>query len=410
MATKRGFSGWRSISKVEEASYDSAAAIATTFRHAADPIVEMVELEDGTTLIGTEAEEADEQDILARHAEGSENIPRVRPHEIALFSAYHFGNLNQSPANEPAAGYRTHTITPFPKSFTTSAQDGTSIPLTSLSVEDTSSFPSAGTLVNDATGNEAAYTGKTATSFTTLTGTATTDNWADDQSLHLKQPDYDYLVPSFTVLDHIGAALKKQWTGCMLTRLEISGDRKSFVKLGGRILASGSNTSPATARPAEIAETYLKFGDCTFSIDGTFDGRTFSAGTNINAKVRSFQYASEFDVPDELVYEPGGVDKMTRAERLRRSQSLQLGVEFSDTTERDYVLNQTNLDLQIQMVGATGSYDVKLLFPQFRMNSFPHSGDVGLLTLTQDAAVQQHTTYGSIMIQVANQQVDYLHA
>ncbi len=410
MATKRGFSGWRSISKVEESSYDSAATIAATFRNAADPITEMVELADGTELIGTEAEEADEQDILARHAEGDEDIPRVRPHEVALYAAYHFGNLNQSPANEPAAGYRTHTITPYPKSFTNGAQDGTSVPLTSLTVEDTSSFPSAGTIVNEASGNAGAYTGKTATSFTGFTGTATNDNWADNQGLHLEQPDNDYLVPSFTVLDHIGAALKKQWTGCMLSRFELSAERKGFVRLGGRIFASGSNTTPGTARPAEISETYLKMGDCAFTIAGTFDGRTFSGGTNINAKVRSFTYASEFDIPDELVYEPSGVDKPKRAERGRRRESLSLDVEFDDATERDYVLNQTNLNLLIQMVGASGSYDVKLILPQFRFNGFPQSGGVGVMTLSQEAAVQQHATYGPIMIQVANQQVDYLHA
>ena len=410
MTTKRGFSGWRSISKVEESTYDSAAAIGSTFRNAADPLNLQVELADGTELVGSEAEEANEQDILARHVEGPEELPRIRPNEAALYLAYLEGNLNQSPVNEPAAGYYTHTITPFAKSFTNGAQDGTTIPLTVLTVEDTSSFPSTGTIVNEATSNIAAYSGKTATTFTGLTGAATNDNWADDQGLHLEQPDEDYLLPSFTVLDHIGAALKKQWPGCMMQRFELSADRKGFVRGAGRIIGSGTNTSPGTARPAEITEVYLKMGDCNFNIAGTFNGRTFSGGTDINAKVRSFRWAGENEIPDELVYLPGGGQKMGRAERLRRRHALNLVVEFSDHTEENYVLNQTNLNLEINMVGASGSYAVKLIFPQFRFNTMPVSGGSGVLLRTQEAAVQQHSNYGAFMAVVQNQQSGYLHA
>lgn len=410
MATKRGFSGWRSISKVEESSYDGGATIASTFRNAADPMQLVVELEDGTNLVGTEAEEANEQDILAKHSEGGEDLPRLRPNEAALYLAYLLGNVNQSPANEPASGYYTHTITPHAKTFTNGAQDGSSTPLTSLTVEDTSSFPSTGTIVNEDTGNEGAYTGKTATTFTGLTGDAASDNWGDDQSLHRRQPDHDYLLPSFSVLDYPGAAVKQQWDGCILQRFEIQGGRKGFVRAAGRIMGSGTLSNPGTSRPSELSEVYLKMGDITFNIGGTWDGRSFSSGTDISSKVRSFRWAGENIIPDDLVYEAAGGQQMARAERLQRRQTLQLEVEFSGLTEQNYVLSQTQLNLEIDMVGSSGSYGVKLIFPQFRFNTLPIAGTTGVLVRTQDAAIQQHSNYGSFFAQVINQQTDYLHA
>ena len=408
MATKRGFSGWRAISKLEESAFDTAQTIGSTFRNAADPLNLQVELADGTELVGSEAEEADEQQVLSQRVTGPEDIPRLRPNEAALYLGFLLGNLNQSPVNEPASGYYTHTITPFPKTFLNGAQDGSTLPLTTITVEDTSSFPSSGSIVVESSSNTWTYTGKTATTFTGVNSCS--DNIPDNTGVHLLQPDNDYLLPSFTVLDYLGAALKKQWAGCMMQQVEISGARKGFVRMAGQIVGSGTATSPGTSRPAELTETYLKLGDATFTIAGTFDGTTFSGGTAINAKVRSFRWVGENEIPDELVFEPNGGAQMARAERLRRRMSLQLEVEFDDSTEEDYVINETNLNLIINLAGASGSWAVKLIFPQFRFQTFPTQGGVGVLVRTLDAAVQQHSNYGSFMAQVINKTVDYLHA
>jgi hypothetical protein len=228
--------------------------------------------------------------------------------------------------------------------------------------------------------------------------------------LYRKQPDYDYLLPSFTVLDYIGASLKRQWTGMMLPSLEISGSRKGFVRASARYLGSGSYTEPATARPSELSEVYLKMGDCTLTIAGTFNGRTFSGGTSLNAKVRSFRWRCDLETPDELLYLAGGGKKMGRAERVRRRQDLQVVVEFDDHTEYTYVIDQTSLNLQINMVGASGSYGVKLIYPQFRFTTMPISGGTGVLIRSLDAAVQRHSDYDSFFAQVTNKEVDYLHA
>lgn len=410
MATKRGFAGWRSISKVEEAAYDTAATIASTYRNAGDPMQLKVELEDGTNLVGTEAEEADEQDIISRRSEADEELPRLRPNEAALFFGYFLGNLHQSPADEPASGYRTHTITPAATTFTTSAQDGTSPALTSLAVEDTSSWPSAGTLVNPATGNEGTYTGKTATNFTGLAGAAASDSWANNAAVHRKQPDNDYTLPAFTLLDYPGTAYKRQWTGCMLPSLRVEGERKGFVRAGARIIGSGSYTTPATSRPTELTEVYLRVGDAAININGTWNGHTFGSGTDIKAKVRSFSWEGTNDIPDELIYGIGGADKPTRAERARRRQSLSLSLEFEDATEIAYVLDQTELNLQINLDGASGSYGVNLIWPQIRFNAADITGGVGVLLRGADLAVQRDGTYGSLFVQVINQQTDYLHA
>ena len=151
-------------------------------------------------------------------------------------------------------------------------------------------------------------------------------------------------------------------------------------------------------------------GDCTITIGGTFDGRTFSGGTSLNTKVRSFRWSCDHELPDDLLYEAGGGQQIQRAERLRRRQTLQLVAEFSDHTEMDYVTNQTELNLQINMVGASGSYGVKLIFPQFRVNTTPPSGGTGVLLRTLEAALQRDSNYDSFFAQVINKQVDYLHA
>ena len=408
MATYRGFTGWRSISKVEEAAYNTAATIASTYRNAVDPINLVVELADSTELVGTEAEEADAQEIVALHSEGAETLPRLRPNEAALFLAYFFGNLNQSPVNEPASTYYTHTITPRPVTFTTSAQDGSGVALTTINVEDTSSWPATGTLYVEASGNTWTYGGKTATSFTSVG--SCTDNLADNTALHLNQPDYDYLLPSFTVLDYPGAALKKQWPGCLLRSVEIAGERKGFVRLVAQIVGSGTTTSPATARPAELTEVYLKVGDATVTRGGTWNGTVFTGGTSINAACRSFRWSATQDIPDDLVYLMGGSTQMGRGERLRRSQTLQVVLEFSDDTEKAFVLDQTNMNLQINLAGASGSYAVKLIFPSITFSSVSMAGGTGVLLETLDAAVFHETTYGSVFAQVVNKEVDYLHA
>ena len=408
MATYRGFTGWRSISKVEEAAYDTAATIAATYRNAADPMNLVVELADSTELVGSAAEEVNDQEIMALHSEGAETLPRLRPNEAALFLAFFFGNLNQSPANEPAANYYTHTITPRPVTFTTSAQDGSVVPLTTIAVEDTSSWPATGTLYVEASGNTWTYGGKTATSFTTVN--SCNDNLANNTALHLKQPDYDYLLPSFTVLDYIGAALKKQWPGCLLQSLGIAGERKGFVRLTAQIVGSGTTTSPATARPAEVTEVYLKVGDATVTRGGTWNGTVFSGGTSINAACRSFDWSVSQDIPDDLVYLMGGSTKMGRGERLRRSQTLKMVLEFNSDTEKAFVLDQTNMNFQINLAGATGSYAVKLIFPSITFKGIQMTGETGVLVETMDASVFHHTTYGSMFAQVINKQVDYLHA
>ena len=410
MATKRGFTGWRSISKVEESSYDSAATIAATYRNAGDPMQLKVELQDSTDLVGSEAELADEQDILARRSEGDEELPRLRPNEAAIFFAYFLGNLNESPADEPGSGYQTHTITPAPTTFTDGAQDGSGTPLTSLDVEDTSSWPSSGTLVNPATGNEATFSGKTSTSFTGLSGDAAGDSWSDDAAVHILQPDNDYTLPSFTVLDYPGGAYKRQWTGCMLPSLRVEGDRRGFVRAGARIIGSGSYTTPSTSRPTELTEVYLRVGDADVNIGGNWNGRSWSSGTSLNAKVRGFRWEGTNEIPDELIYAIGGADKPTRAERSRRRQSLSLDLEFDDTTEIDYVTAQTDLNLQINLQGASGSYGVNLIWPQVRFTAADITGGVGVLLRGSDLAVQQDGTYGSFHVQVINQQTDYLHA
>ena len=407
MATKRGFDGWRAISKVEESSYDTDATIASTFRNDADPLNVAVELVDGTDLVGTEAEAANEQDILSKSGGGSESLPRLRPNEAALYLAYLFGNLNQSPINEPASGYYTHTITPGPVSYLTSAQDGSGAAVTTLNVEDTSSWPSAGTLVTAASGTEWAYTGKTATTFT---GVSITDTMLDDALVSLKQPDNDYSLPSFTVLDYIGGTYKKQFSGCLMQSFEIAADRKGFIRAAGAITASGTISNPSTSRPTELTEVYLKIGDANVNIGGTWNGRAFTSGTDINAKVKGFRWSGENDIPDDLNYGVGGGQVRTKGERLRRRQSLQVMLEFEDMTEQDYVTSQTALNLEINLAGATGSYAVNLYFPQIKFNTLPVSGGVGVLMTTLDAAVQQNATYGSITAVVINQQVDYLHA
>lgn len=407
MATTRGFSGWRAISKLEESAYNSAATISSTFRNAADPINMVVELADGTELVGSAAEEANEQDILAQRAEGNEDLPRLRPNEAALYLGFALGNVNQSLANEPATDYYTHTFSPFPLTFTNGSQDGSGVPLTTITVEDTGSFPSSGSITVEASGNSWTYTGKTATTFTGVNSCS--DNLADNTAIRIKLPDYDYILPSFTVLDFIGATLKKEWTGMMVRRFEISGDRKGFVRAAGQLVGSGSVSSPGTARPAEITETYLRVGDAIITISGTFNGTTFSGGTAIRTDVRSFSWFVENDIPDDLVYTIGGGAKMGRAERARRRQGLNIALEFDNATELNYVLNQTDLNLLLRLVGSSGSWEVKLIFPQFKFSTTPISGGVGVLMQSLDAAIQHHTTYGSVFAQVMNKQASYLN-
>ena len=407
MATQRGFNSWFTADLPEETSYGTAQTIdSTSFieKCNGEPFELVAIMEDGTTLIGASAEEATEQTIVAWEARASREF-RFRLNTLAMVAAYGMGNISHV-ADEPSAGYYTHTITPFPKTFLSAAYVTTPVPSTEVNVDDTGSFPATGTLIFEDDLEEWSYTSKTATAFDAAS--LPSNNHADNVPVHLKFDTDTLVLPSMTAGGYFGG-VTSQYPGVLVSSFTLRASKKAFATISTDLVGRGNYTSPAITKPTAITdESYLKAGDCTITRVGTWDGRTFSGGTAISAAVNSLEWTWNNNLDDTADYVFGGGLYRGRGERTRRTQTVKLAVELEDLTYLGYLTGQTSVNLNVVFAGSA-SYSASLVFPQLKMVGTPITGGTGILLTSADAAVQQHATYGSAQLTIVNKKSGYVH-
>lgn len=400
MATKRGFLAWRAFSRSKEATFDTAATIDSTENHlGSDPIALSLDLVPDTDVDGG-YEDATRQDEIAKRVEG-EHSQRLTPNAAGLFLAYAMGNVS-TVANEPAATFYTHTITPRPKTF---ASGVTALDISPITVDDTQGFPATGKLFFESDAVEVSYTSKTATTFVVGAHRATVDN----EAISLKDVEVLHTLPSMTVLEEIGLSSKYQYTGVVVSRVEIEAARKQFARITATLMGSGTRTTQSTARPSILtAEPILKAGDATVLTGGTWDGRTYTGGANINTVIRSFRWAVINDIEEDDGYLFNGGFVRGRAERIRRSQEFSISLELHDNTYLNNLVNSDNVVLRVHF-DATSSYALTLIFPRLRFRAVPMSGGVVVLVTDSDMSVLQHGNTGSVHVDVINLQDGYVY-
>ena len=140
------------------------------------------------------------------------------------------------------------------------------------------------------------------------------------------------------------------------------------------------------------------YGQGTEDLPGT--------GTDVSAKIRSFNWRYNNNLLRDDAYEPGSGLYRARSERERRSQTLTFEVEFEDNTYLNYLTNQNTLGLEFDFVSGTLAGDASLyyggqvLFPMTKLTSCRVSGGVGTLIASCEALVMDDGTNPTVQATV----------
>lgn len=346
MTTKRITSGWRGFSVAKETAYGTPAAVSTAFNFEGSPTdVQPKE------VITNEAEvtglnEPSAQDILNYMLDNT-HAQRAMPHNIAFFLAAVMGKVStDQPDNilDPAV-YR-HYI----------EREVSAVPL-----------------------------------------------------------------PSFTLIENDGVGTKR-YPGIYGKTVKLSASREDFVRIEAGFGGMGKEETSAVGKPTVVAESYLRYGDLQFSRGGTLSGSvatqdlTVGGGpTQFKADLRSFEWT--LDNQAQAIYEMGdNSGYATRVERGDRfTHDLKAVFEMQGDEHKSGLLAGTEYVLNIPIIGSvipggTGSFNFRadIIFPRVVYREAKKDRDGEVMIVNADFQVLEDSTYGSVIIEVHNEQTGYL--
>lgn len=228
------------------------------------------------------------------------------------------------------------------------------------------------------------------------------------------------LLPSVTMVEYDGISAKR-YVGIFGKTLKISGARNAFVNMEAGFGGAGKEEASAIARPATVAESYLRYGDANFTLGGVLSGSVtagtlaISGGTSFKTHLIGFDYS--VDSSAAPIYEIGdNTGYVTRVERGDRwKHNLSAVLEMQDDTHKNSLLNGTTYALNIPMVGSviaggsgTLSYTADLIFPKVVYREARKGVDKQVVKVDAKFEVLEDETYGSVIIRVINKIAAYL--
>ena len=162
--------------------------------------------------------------------------------------------------------------------------------------------------------------------------------------------------------------------------------------------------------PAKVTETPLRVAELTFKIGGTWSGSAFGGGRELNAEIKSIEWA--FNNNGEVQFVPGaGGDYAARYMRGGRTQTLKLDREFRDYILQQHIDDNDTFGVYILAEGAIfdspHKYQVEVIFPSVGILTAPLSVDGKRLGEAGDLQVLEDDTYGSVIMNVKNLQATY---
>jgi len=219
--------------------------------------------------------------------------------------------------------------------------------------------------------------------------------------------------PTRTVREYDGANFL-EYPGVVCSQASISCDREDFVKLEATMIGMGKEAvvTPEPTRPAQVAESYLTFGDADIKKGGTYDGTAVTGGTSIAARVRNFKLdLSNGAKMAYLFADPSGYAGRAIRGRLLGA-ALELSLEFEDRAEKEALTDGSTFVLEIPVVGgtiqSTYKYEARFIFPKIAYAKAKKGVDDGLLLLNAGFNVLADSTYGALDIWIQNSQPSYL--
>ena len=235
-----------------------------------------------------------------------------------------------------------------------------------------------------------------------------------------------YELSSFTMGEIlIPGSIGWKYTGCMVDSFTLSSSRKDWWALDANIIGSGTRaTNSGAITGSEESEPAMKAGDARIwhatsatGIDAdasiaqskSTDDLTGTAITApyLNAIIQDFSWTFSNNIAADDLYEFNSGLVRARSERVRRSQTLSMTLEFLDATWVDYLTAGTQMAIEVEsygsQIGATAFYyGFNLLFPQLQVISATIQGGTDKLTVAVEFSVQQHSVDGSCAMHVYN--------
>jgi hypothetical protein len=232
---------------------------------------------------------------------------------------------------------------------------------------------------------------------------------------HKLEIDKDVVeLPYRTMIENDGAG-QFLFPGVSCPGFTISGKRGGFVEFEADLIGRGGEQTDSTAKPARVNETYMAYGDVTFTKGGVYNGTDVTGGTDISAQLAEFKLS--FRNNAKGVYLMGDASGLVG--QVRRGQKYEVEfeaeIELEDQSHRNDFLAGTEFVVAIPIVGGiangTARYTVQIILPRVFYREAKKGVNDGILKIAAKFGVLSDPTYGGLIINVINlQQTSYLAA
>ena len=216
----------------------------------------------------------------------------------------------------------------------------------------------------------------------------------------------DVALPSIGVIEKSSGEQYK-YTGVKLDRFSLKrgGPNNGYFAAEAALIGSGTRASDATAFPAKITESPLRWGDAKCWLETganiTIDAAPTQGLENISSatpdvltsRLVDFEFSHENDSQAEDGYLPGGGKVRGRLDHgPNRRAHVRLVVEVDPTTlatERGYYDNRDNVAIEVDVdsgviIASTGAYKYgfDLIIPRMRLEPIKREVRAGVAVLT----------------------------
>lgn len=241
----------------------------------------------------------------------------------------------------------------------------------------------------------------------------------------------DLTCKSVTMWEESNSYGQKEFPGIACTQVEVTFERGEFCMLAATLVGDGSEAAGddlSSDTPEDTSETYLRYGDVDVLFGGVYSEAggdatgSIAGGSSKKAIVRSGTITIKND--GERQFELGSTDiyasSVVKGD-LKADDTCVISLEFepADSTELDYLLGETEFELEITIAGAdmggdeTGhDYTVAFFFPVCRVveATMDRDGSVAIASLVIHAIKDDPTAddFPFWQVQVRNKKSAYL--
>ncbi len=244
---------------------------------------------------------------------------------------------------------------------------------------------------------------------------------------HTIQPSTEtgVALDSFTTEALYKTGVQRQLSGCFVDSFGVTVNRGAsrFLSVTSNILGSGT-TAAGTGTSTEKSEAALDASAASVWLtNSTFTGlptgndldltveEITSSPTNDKANMVGFDWQYRNNVDRDFLFQIGSGTTFGIAERVARDQTVTYRRLYQDHTFEEFAQKQTALVMQFKIKNAeieTGFYyGINLIFPKLKISSWTVENDAGRLVEVLTMKALQDPTYGSVILEVFNNQAAY---